>query len=178
MLVDLSHVHVATMVAAIGASRAPVIFSHSSSRAVCDHVRDVPDHVLQLVSANGGLVMVTFVSDFVAGKFWVRGGKVGATVIEVADHVCHIADVAGVDHVGVGGDYDGCESLARGLRDVSCYPNLTAELLHRGWSDEDVRKVLSGNAIRVLRAAEAVRDRMRAEGCLPCEARFDDGDGA
>lgn len=119
MLLDLSHVHHETMRAALRVSRAPVLFSHSSSRAVCDHPRDVPDDVLVMVKANGGLVMVTFVSDFVAGKFWVRGGKVGATVIEVADHIEHIAEVAGVDHVGLGGDYDGCLNLARGLKDVA-----------------------------------------------------------
>ena len=134
----------------------------------------MPDDVLTQVKANGGLVMVTFVSDFVAGKFWVSGGQVGATVVEVADHVEHVRDLAGVDHIGLGGDYDGCASLARGLEDVSGYPNLTAELLFRGWSEADVAKVLSGNALRVMRGAEAVRDAMRAEGALPCEARFDD----
>jgi membrane dipeptidase len=100
MLVDLSHVHHLTMKAALHTSRAPVIFSHSSTRALCDHPRDVPDDILRMLPANGGVVMITFVSAFVAGPFWVRGGKVGATVIEVADHIDHVKQVAGIDHVG------------------------------------------------------------------------------
>jgi membrane dipeptidase len=169
MLVDCSHVHAVTMRAALAASRAPVIFSHSCSRAVCDHPRDVPDDVLALLAANGGVVMVTFVSSFVAGEFWVRGGAVGATVLEVADHIDHIRAVAGVAHVGLGGDYDGCKAPARGLEDVSCYPTLTAELLFRGYSHDDIGKILSGNLFRVLRAAENVSVQMKAEGILPSE---------
>jgi membrane dipeptidase len=172
MLVDLSHVHHDTMKKALECSRAPVIFSHSSSRALCNHPRDVPDDVLQLLVANGGVIMVTFVSDFVAGQFWVRGGKAGATVIEVVDHIDHIKRVTGgVDNIGIGGDYDGASDLPRGLEDVGRYHNLTAELLYRGYSDEDILKILSGNTMRVLEAAERVRDEMQANPqSLPCES--------
>lgn len=100
MLVDLSHVHHVTMRVALEVSRAPVIFSHSSTRALCNHPRDVPDDILRMLPTNGGVVMITFVSKFVAGPFWVRGGKVGATVIEVADHIDHVKEVAGIDHIG------------------------------------------------------------------------------
>lgn len=172
MMVDLSHVHPVTMKAALALTRAPVVFSHSSSRALCDHPRDVPDDVLVMLRENGGVVMVTFVSDFVAGPFWVSSdGAVGATVIEVADHIDHIKAVAGIDHIGIGGDYDGCTNLARGLEDVSGYPNLVAELLHRGYSEEDLRKVLHLNLLRIVRATEKVRDSMT--GALPSEAVFD-----
>lgn len=170
MLVDCSHVHAETMAATLEVSRAPIIFSHSSSRAVCNHPRDVPDGVLRLLVKNGGVVMVTFVSGFVAGEFWVRGGKVGATVLEVADHIDHIRTVSGIDHIGIGGDYDGCKSLARGLEDVSGYPTLTAELLSRGYSNDDIRKILSGNLFRVMREAERIRDAMEGENVLPSEA--------
>ena len=170
MLVDLSHVHPVTMRVAMEVSSAPVIFSHSSTRALCDHPRDVPDDILRLLPANGGVVMITFVSNFVAGPFWVRGGKAGATLIEVADHIDHVRDIAGIDHIGIGGDYDGCASLARGLEDVGCYPNLTAELLYRGYSDDDICKILSGNLMRVLEAVENVRDEMFERGCAPSES--------
>lgn len=100
MLVDLSHVHHITMRVALETTVAPVIFSHSSSRALCNHPRDVPDDILRMLPDNGGVVMITFVSDFIAGPFWVRGGKVGATVVEVADHIDHVKEVAGIDHIG------------------------------------------------------------------------------
>lgn len=170
MLVDISHVHHVTMKRALEVSLAPVIFSHSSSRALCNHPRDVPDDILEMLKVNGGVIMITFVSDFIAGLFWVRGGKVGATVLEVADHIDHVKRVIGIDHIGIGGDYDGCSKLPRGLEDVSCYPNLTAELLYRGYSEEDVGKILCGNILRVMEAAESVRDAMAAEGILPSEA--------
>ena len=177
MLVDLSHVHPITMKATLKCTRAPVIFSHSSSRALCDHPRDVPDDVLEIVKDNGGVVMVTFVSSFIAGKFWLRGGKVGATVIEVADHIDHIKNLIGIDHIGVGGDLDGCDDLARGLEDAASYPNLTAELLYRGYTREEIGQINSNNLIRVLKQAEEVKEQMREEGCEPSEALFQPNTG-
>ena len=154
MLVDLSHVHHVTMRVAIETSEVPVIFSHSSSRALCAHPRDVPDDILKMLHINGGVIMVTFVASFIAGQFWVKDGKVGATVIEVADHIDHIKTVCGgvVDNIGIGGDYDGCTDLARGLEDVSGYPLLTAELLNRGYTTNELKQILGDNILRVLLA--------------------------
>jgi len=186
MLVDISHVAPETMRAALRASEAPVIFSHSSARALCDHPRNVPDDVLAALAGNGGLCMVTFVPLFVAQRhadWYLHGreaaGQAGvdtrdlhavftflrawsepppppATVAEVADHVEHVRAVAGVDHAGLGGDFDGMDSTPVGLEDVSRYPALVAELLDRGWSDAEIGKLSCGNALRVLRDAESV----------------------
>jgi membrane dipeptidase len=172
MIVDISHVHEKTMHVALDCSKAPVMFSHSSTRALCAHPRDVPDDVLIKLKANNGIVMVVFLSKFVAGEFWVRGGKVGATLIEVADHIDHVVKIAGIDHVGIGGDYDGGNQFARGLEDVSTYPDLTAELLFRRYSEEDLGKLLGLNAIRVLQDCEDVAKKMQAEGALACESHF------
>lgn len=174
MIVDISHVHEETMNAALDATRAPVMFSHSSTRALCAHPRDVPDSVLLRLKENGGIVMVVFLSKFVAGEFWVSGGKVGATVIECADHIDHAVKIAGIDHVGIGGDYDGGSLFARGMEDVSTYTKLTAELIYRGYSDEDIGKVLGLNAIRVMEECENVAKKMKEEGVLANEAHYGD----
>src|SRR5216110_162283 len=185
IVVDLSHVNDATMSDALHMTRAPVMFSHSSARALTGHARDVPDSILRLVPKNGGIVMVNFNPGFVseavrvfedsmatraralraAGgettsiaestKVWAaRAPK--ATLAQVADHIDHIRAVAGIDHVGLGSDFDGITEVPVGLEDVSEFPDLIAELLRRGWSEADVRRVGGLNVLRVLRAAEQV----------------------
>jgi membrane dipeptidase len=156
MLVDLAHAAPATMRDVLDASAAPVVWTHAGARGVVDHPRNVPDDVLARLPANGGLVMVTFVPEFVG-----RGGA--ATLADVADHIEHVRRVAGVDHVGIGGDFEGAPSAVAGLEDVSTYPALLAELSRRGWSRADLAKLAGGNFLRVLRAAEAVAARLRSE---------------
>lgn len=191
MLVDLSHVAPQTMRDAIAASRAPVLFSHSSSRAVCEHPRNIPDDVLALLPGNGGVAMATFVPQFVlpeaaawmkrfgeflsergvhryapeAGplmdEFAARSPRPIATASTIADHLDHMREVAGVDHLGLGGDYDGVPFTAGDMPDVSSYPVLIAELLHRGWSETDIAKLTWRNAVRVLSDAEHVAAELR-----------------
>jgi membrane dipeptidase len=194
MLVDLSHVSDETMRDALRISEAPVIYSHSSSRAIAKHPRNVPDDILKLVKENGGVVMVNFFPGFVVPKsaeimaeMFARGRELRAkfpkeedyqrerrrweaqnpypagTVHDVVDHIEHIAKVAGVDHVGIGSDYDGITKVPAQLEDVSTYPLITQELLNRGWKAEDIAKLMSGNVLRVMRGAEDAAKKLAAE---------------
>mmetsp|Transcript_31370 Transcript_31370/g.94110 ORF Transcript_31370/g.94110 Transcript_31370/m.94110 type:complete len:397 (-) Transcript_31370:27-1217(-) len=164
MAVDIAHVHADTMRKAIEISEAPVIFSHSNTRAVCNHPRNVPDDVLKTLVEKDGVVMLNFNAPFVAGDFFVKEGKVGGTVREIADHVDHAKRVCGsVRHLGLGADYDGIKAAARGVEDVGTYPVLTAELLKRGYTDEEIFAINGGNVLRVLEKIEAVAARLQRE---------------
>lgn len=186
MLVDLSHVSADTAHDVLRIAEAPVIFSHSCTRAICDNPRNVPDDILSQLPDNGGICMVAFPPAFVspecynwdlevAAEMRSRGldwkdlalrammraeyaadhPRPKATLSEVADHIDHVRAVAGVDHVGIGADYDGTDRLPEGLEDVSCYPALIAELLTRGWTQDECIRLMGGNVLRVLREAES-----------------------
>ncbi|HEU4647521.1 MAG TPA: dipeptidase [Gemmatimonadales bacterium] len=194
MLVDISHVAPSVMSDVLTTSKAPVIFSHSSARALVDHPRNVPDSILARLPANGGVVMVTFVPGFVSTEVMLyedrrdareaelkasepdsakreqalaqwdaANPRPQATLAQVADHIEHVRKVAGVDHVGIGSDFDGISSTPVGLEDVSKFPDLFAELIRRGWSDADLKKLAGQNLLRALRGAEQVA-RAQARG--------------
>jgi len=188
VLVDLSHTAEDTMRQAIAASVAPVIFSHSSARALCEVDRNVPDALLRLLAKNGGVVMVTFVPWFLTpagaaanAEGWAEVRRIRerhpedekarsdafasyfrehpaprTTSSDVADHVDHIRKIAGIDHIGIGSDFDGSASMPADLGDVSTYPVLFAELARRGYSEDDLAKIAGRNVLRVMREAERV----------------------
>lgn len=189
MLVDLSHVSADTMDDALRVSKAPVIFSHSSAFAIAPHPRNVPDDILEKLKDNDGVVMVNFYSGFVVPDFakqaaairrelrarypdrkefsraldaWYRQNTLPrGTISDVADHIDHLVQKAGIDHVGIGSDFDGITSWPEGLEDVSCYPKLTEELLRRNYADADIKKILGGNVLRVFHRAEDVARELR-----------------
>jgi membrane dipeptidase len=183
MMVDLSHVSADVMDNALNGSAAPVIFSHSSARALVDHPRNVPDSILERLPRNGGICMVTFVPGFISAEvadyerqqravidetpagppreeatraYLEAHPKPHATLSQVADHIDHIRKVAGVEHVGIGSDFDGAAPMPDGLEDVSRFPHLFAELVRRGWSDPDLKKLAGENLLRVMRRVEEV----------------------
>lgn len=153
MLIDLAHVPVNVMNQVLDMSKAPVIFSHSSAYTVCQHKRNVPDDVLVRVNKTEGIVMVNFYNDYVTCSKT-------ANLSDVADHFDHIKKVGGAGIIGFGGDYDGVTRVPEGLEDVSKYPHLVAELLRRGWEDEEVKAALGNNLLRVMKKVEQVRNSM------------------
>ena len=189
MIVDISHVTPKVMHDVLDIADAPVMFSHSSARALTDHPRNVPDDVLRRLAGNGGVVMVTFIPAFVSqavanwelrlsqltsgtpraeasritAEFSTANPKPVATLKDVADHVDHIRRTAGIDHVGIGSDFWGDPEMPTGLEDASRFPYLFAELIRRGWSDVDLVKLAGGNMLRVMHRTEVVAVRIQRQ---------------
>ena len=207
MIVDVSHVSDATAVDALRTSEAPIIFSHSSARALCHSPRNVPDDILRLLKTNDGMIMVNFYSAFISEEvriaylptdiewnrlrdlypddlkradseysaWFARQHFPRATISQVVDHIDHIRNIAGIDHVGLGSDFDGAEDTVVGLDDVSGYPALIAELLLRGYEPKDIIKIAGGNILRVMRSVEEVAQRVQRVRPAS-EARIEDLD--
>ncbi len=190
MMIDIAHTSPATMHQTLDVSQAPVIWSHAAARALVDHPRNVPDDVLSRLSKNGGVVMVTFIPSFLSKEVWemeeglwatdasistvrqyreiwmahdAKYGAVRASINDVANHIEHVRDVAGIDHVGIGSDFWGMPDMPVGLEDVSGFPRLFAVLIQRGWSDEDLGKLAGKNILRVMRKAESVARKLQKE---------------
>lgn len=189
MIVDCAHVAPSVMHQVLDTSTAPIVFSHSNARALCDHVRNVPDDVLDRVPANGGIVMATFIPDFINpdvhawmqplraklhGEFGgdrmaaikaheeTHGPRPQATLAQLADHIDYLANRIGLDHVGIGSDFFGVPTTPVGLENVSRFPSLLAELITRGWTDKAIAGLASGNFIRVFKAVEKQGETLRA----------------
>jgi membrane dipeptidase len=159
MIVDLAHTSEGAMSDALNVAEAPVIFSHAAARALADHPRNVPDSILTRLRDNGGVLMQLFYPPYLDPE----SESPSATVADVADHIEHIRDVAGIDHVGIGSDFDGIPEYVTGLEDVSTYPALFVELVDRGWSDDDMRKLAGENLLRVMREVESTARRLQRE---------------
>jgi membrane dipeptidase len=206
MLVDVSHVSDKTMSDALDVSKAPIIASHSSARALTNQPRNIPDDLLRRIAKNGGVVQVNFYAAFIDPKaieadaerskrlkeqndalqvkykddperLAEEGDKLEAAnplpstpLSALIDHIDHIAKVAGIDHVGLGADFDGANDMPEGAKDVSMLPNITYELLKRGYSEQDVRKILGENFLRVFaeaeRAAHSMSNSISGEGSV------------
>ncbi len=164
MLVDISHVSEKVMHDVLDISTAPVIFSHSSAKAICDHDRNVSDAILKRLPTNGSVVMINFMSGYVVPTEQIKAEPQARGHYKmVVDHIEHVIKTAGIDHVGIGSDFDGVPRTPVGLDDVSCYPNITQELLNRGYNKEQIHKILGGNVLRVFKEAEAAAQKLQAQ---------------
>ena len=163
MIIDISHVSMDCAEQVLNLTKAPVMFSHSNVKAVFDCPRNVDDKILDMIPANNGIIMVTFVPEHVTER------RKDAKMEMVVDHLFYIANRIGWDHVGLGSDFDGIASVIPGLEDVKCYPALLKAILDRGATEEQLAKVAGENMIRVWTDVARVRDEMKAEGVLPVE---------
>ncbi|PVH76135.1 membrane dipeptidase [Cadophora sp. DSE1049] len=163
MIIDISHVSMDCAEQVLKLTKAPVMFSHSNVKSVFDCPRNVDDKILDMIPANNGIIMVTFVPEHVSTR------RKDAKLEMVVDHLFYIVNRIGWDHVGLGSDFDGIASVIPGLEDVKCYPALLKAILDRGATEEQLAKVAGENMIRVWTDVARVRDEMKAEGVLPVE---------